>query len=198
MPRLLFLPGAGGRASFWQPAGDLLPVDWERHYFSWPGLGLQPADPEVQRLDDLVELVIARLDRPADLVAQSMGALVALKATLRAPEMVRRLVLTGPSSGVPVGDLGGADWRPDYRHEFPKAAHWITEAGEDLSARLPSIEAPTLLLAGERDIISPLAVSEYLGSLLPDARVQIIAGGAHDFPETHAAEVAALIAGHLG
>jgi pimeloyl-ACP methyl ester carboxylesterase len=198
MPRLLFLPGAGGRASFWQPVGDLLPPEWERHYFSWPGLGLQPSDPAVQGLEDLIGLVIAKLDQPADLIAQSMGALVALMVTLRAPEMVRRLVLTGPSSGVPVGDLGGADWRPDYRHEFPKASHWITEAGEDLSASLPSIQAPTLLLVGERDIISPPAVGEYLSGLLPDARVEIIAGGAHDFPETHAELVAAQIARHLG
>lgn len=198
MARLLFLPGAGGRASFWHPVGELLPAEWERHYLSWPGLGEQPSDPAVQGIADLVRMVVDRLDMPADLVAQSMGAYVALKAALAAPDKVRRMVLAGAASGVPVAELGGADWRPDYRHEFPEAAGWITEAGGDLSGRLRGIRAPTLLLAGDRDVISPVAVGERLAELLPDARLEIIRGGEHDFPETHATEVAELVRRHLG
>lgn len=197
MARLLFLPGAGGRASFWHPVGELLPAEWERHYFSWPGLGVQPPDPAVRGIDDLVRMVVDRLDSPADLVAQSMGAFVALKAALAAPGKVRRMVLAGPASGVPVGELGGADWRPDYRHEFPGAAQWITEAGEDLSNGLRTLQVPTLLLAGDRDVISPIAVGARLAELLPDARLEIIGGGAHDFPETRAGEVAELVRRHL-
>lgn len=197
MARILFLPGAGGRASFWHPVGHLLPAEWERHYLAWPGLGEQPPDPAVQGIDDLVRMVVARLDSPADLVAQSMGALVALKTALAAPDKVRRLVLAGAASGVAVAELGGADWRPDYRHQFPEASRWITEADEDLSHPLSGIRAPALLLAGDRDVISPVAVGERLQALLPNAQLEIIRGGGHDFPEAHAAETATAIERHL-
>ena len=168
------------------------------HFFAWPGLGNEPADPDVGGIDDLVALVLAELDQPADLIAQSMGGLVAIKAALAAPGKVRRLVLAATSAGVPVADLGGADWRADYRRSFPNAAAWITEPQPDLSAELGRIAAPTLLLWGDADPVSPPAVGRRLQALLPDARLHIVAGGDHDLAVTHAAEVAPLIAAHLG
>ena len=148
-------------------------------------------------LDDLVSMVLAQMDEPCDLIAQSMGGLIALKAALAAPERVARLVLAGTSGGVPVHDLGGADWRGDYRRDYPNAAPWIMDVPEDLSGRLGSVAAPTLLLWGDKDPISPLAVGERLASLLPHARLRIVEGGSHDFPQTHAAVVAPLVAEHL-
>lgn len=197
MSPILFLPGAGGSASFWRPVAERLSLDRSSHFFAWPGLGDEAPDPAVRSIDDLVRMVLARLDQPCDLVAQSMGGFVALKAALAAPERIRRLVLTGTSGGVPVEDLGGADWRENYRKQHPRAAAWITEAREDLSARLPAIRAPVLLLWGDRDAISPVAVGERLAALLPNARLQVVPGGDHDFPVTHAPEIAPLIARHL-
>jgi len=194
---VLFLPGAGGGADFWRPVADHLDLDRPMRRLAWPGLGNEPASSDVNGVDDLVALTLDAMTEPTDLVAQSMGGLVAIKAALAAPERVRRLVLTGTSGGVPVADLGGADWRPDYRANFPKAAAWIVEAREDLSARIPAIRAPVLLLWGDRDAISPVAVGERLTALLPDASLHIVSGGDHDFPVTHAAEVAPLIRRHL-
>ncbi|MDB5461172.1 MAG: alpha/beta fold hydrolase [Caulobacteraceae bacterium] len=142
-------------------------------------------------------MVVEQMVEPVDLIAQSMGGLIAIKAALAAPDRVRRLVLTGTSGGLPVDDLGGADWRTTYRSEFPNAATWITEVREDLSARLPSISAPTLLLWGDRDSVSPLSVGKRLQDLLPDAVLRVVAGGGHDFVQTHAAEIAPLMADHL-
>jgi pimeloyl-ACP methyl ester carboxylesterase len=190
---LLFLPGAGGSAAFWRPVAERLGQDRPMRRLAWPGLGNEPVSPEVRGLDDLVDLTLAAMTEPSDLVAQSMGGLVAIRAALAAPERVRRLVLTGTSGGLPVADLGGADWRSNYRANFPRAATWIAEAREDLSARIPSIRAPVLLLWGDRDPISPVAVGERLAALLPTASLRIIPGGEHDFPVTHAAEVAPLI-----
>jgi pimeloyl-ACP methyl ester carboxylesterase len=113
--RMLFLPGAGASASFWRPVADRLDPDRPRHFFAWPGLGHEPHDPQVQGLDDLVSMVLAELDGPSDLIAQSLGGLVALRVALSAPDRVRRLVLTVTSGGVRVHDLGGSDWRTDYR-----------------------------------------------------------------------------------
>ena len=192
---LFFLPGAGGSAAFWQPVAERLPTVRPRHFFSWPGLGDEPPDPAIASLDDLVALVLAKLDHPADLIAQSMGGLVAVKVALAAPRKVRRLVLTATSAGLPM--KGAADWRPIYREAFPQGADWIGDPQPDLSAQIATIEAPTLLLWGDRDPISPVTVGQILCSLLPNADLKVIAGGTHDLAVTHADQVAPLIAAHL-
>jgi 2-hydroxy-6-oxonona-2,4-dienedioate hydrolase len=123
-----------------------------------------------------------------------------LRVALSAPDRVHRLVLTVTSGGVPVHDLGGSDWRPDYRREFPEAASWITEANqtcEDLSVKLASIDVPTLLIWGDADLISPLSVGERLHRLLPRSDLRIVRGGGHDLARTHAREVATLVTTHL-
>jgi pimeloyl-ACP methyl ester carboxylesterase len=195
---VVFLPGAGGDPGFWRPVGDRLPaVPGRRTYLGWPGLGDRPADPDVRGLDDLVEMVEGALTRPAALVAQSMGGVVALRVALRRPERVRRLVLAATSGGVDVAGLGGADWRPDYRRQFPRAARWILDERADLTADLGRVPAPALLLWGDRDPISPVAVGERLASLLPDATLRVIPGGGHGFAAERPGDVAPLIAAHL-
>ena len=127
MAKILFLPGAGASPDFWKPVGALLPADWPKHYFGWPGLGDQPHDPAIKGMDDLVRLVAAKMDGPVDLVAQSMGGVIAARLAIEQPQNVRRLVLTVTSGGVDMAGLGASDWRADYRKSFPRAAAWITE-----------------------------------------------------------------------
>src|SRR5437879_10834250 len=119
MPKLIFLPGALGAAAFWHPVGDRLPVEWQKVYLDWPGLGAQRPDPDVRGFDDLVRRVEAELTAPSVLVAQSMGGVVAIRAALKHPDKVQSLVLVATSGGVDVTGLGGADWRADYRAEHP-------------------------------------------------------------------------------
>ncbi|WP_232629754.1 alpha/beta fold hydrolase [Methylobacterium sp. Leaf118] len=195
MTQTFFLPGAGASAHFWRPVADRTRLDGV--FFAWPGLGDEPAHQAVSGLDDLVAMVTDRMGAPVDLVAQSMGGLVAIKAALKAPDRIRRLVLVATSGGVPAADLGGTDWRADYAAAFPRAARWILEAGEDLSEPIRSIRAPTLLIWGDRDPISPVSVGERLRALLPNATLHVVRGGDHDLARDRAAEVAGLIEGHL-
>ena len=197
---LLFLPGAGGSAQFWQPVAELLPEEWPKVMLSWPGLGREPHDPDVNSLDDLVNMVsacIAMSPTRVDLIGQSMGGLVAIRAALRHTYRIRRLVLTGTSAGLDVASLGGTNWRADYRREYPTAAPWITETTADHTADLPRLTTRTLLLWGESDDISPPAVGERLLTLLPNAHLEIIPAGDHGFPHDMPAETAAAIARHL-
>ena len=115
MPKVLFLPGAGGSPDFWKPVGSHLPAEWPKHYFGWPGLGHQPHDPAIGSLDDLVKLAVREIDEPVDLVAQSMGGVIAARIALERPFQVRRLVLCVTSGGVDMAGLGAADWRQQYR-----------------------------------------------------------------------------------
>ena len=197
MPDILFLPGAGASPDFWKPVGSRLPGDWPKHYFGWPGLGHQPHDPAISGIDDLVQLVAARMDRPVDLVAQSMGGVIAARIAIERPRLVRRLVLSVTSGGVDMAGLGAVDWRPDYRRSFPQAAGWITAAGSSPDLPVEEIAAPTLLIWGDADPISPVAVGRHLAARLPDARLEIVPGGNHDVAATHPDRVAALIARHL-
>ncbi len=197
----IFLPGAGGSAEFWQPVADRLPAAWPKILLSWPGLGDQPHDPGVNGIDDLVGLVTARIaaaDGPVDLIGQSMGGLITIRAALRHPDRIRRIVLTGTSGGVDVAGLGGVDWRADYRRNFPNAAGWITETRADHATDLHAIQAPVLLLWGDVDPVSPLAVAHYLAERLPRATLAIVPGGDHAFPFMLADLTAPPIARHLG
>jgi pimeloyl-[acyl-carrier protein] methyl ester esterase len=49
----------------------------------------------------------------------------------------------------------------------------------DLRDALPEISQPALVIAGERDGLSPPQASHYLAQAMPDARLAVIAGAAH-------------------
>ena len=195
--KILFLPGAGGSPHFWEPVAAALPSAWPREHFGWPGLGAQPHDPAIRGLDDLKELVMAKIDRPVDLVAQSMGGVLAAQIALEHPELVRRLVLCVTSGGVDMAGLGASDWRADYRKSFPEAVEWITDVRNSAPLPVEKIAVPTLLIWGDSDAVSPLAVGRHLASRLPNAHLEIVPGGDHDVASTHADLVARLIAKHL-
>ena len=197
MTTVFFLPGSGASPEFWKPAGELLPSDWRKTYFGWPGLGDQPADPAVASIDDLVALVASRMTGPVDLVAQSMGGVLAARLALSRPELVRRLVLTVTSGGIDMARFGAADWRPDYRKRFPNAAEWIYRPSVASPLPVERITQPALLIWGDCDRISPLAVGQHLEKSMPDARLHVVAGGGHDLARSHPAQAAELIERHL-
>jgi pimeloyl-ACP methyl ester carboxylesterase len=196
--RLLFLPGAGADPEFWKPLGNLLPAQWQKTYLGWPGIGNQPPHPDVNGFDDLVALVEANLgDSPVDLLAQSMGGAIALRVALNHPNRIRRLVLAATSGGIDVTKLGAADWRPAYQAAFPNSATWITQTRPDFTSEASQIKQPTLLLWGDTDPISPLAVGETLLRMLPSASLHVVRGGDHGFVNDRAPEIANVVQRHL-
>lgn len=197
MNRVVFLPGAGGDPAFWKPVADRLDASIDAVRLAWPGLGSVPARDDVRGFDDLVRLTLETMDRPVDLVAQSMGGVAAIRAALARPDRVRRLVLTATSGGLDVRSLGATDWRPEYRRDFPDAAPWIFEPVGDLTERIPSITAPALLIWGAADPISPPDVGKRLASLLPNATLVVIRGGGHACAHDRADEVVPHIARFL-
>ena len=196
-PRILFLPGASGAGAFWRPVVDLLPAEWEMSCLDWPGLGDVPPDPAIRSLEDLVELALSRVSETVDLVAQSMGGVVAVLAALRCPDRIRRLVLVATSGGVNLARFDAEDWRPSFRAQYPATPAWITDAGPDLSDKLPGLQAPTLLLWGGADTVSPRGVGAYLEAQLPHAHLVVVPDADHMFARDRAAEVAPLIQAHL-
>jgi pimeloyl-ACP methyl ester carboxylesterase len=196
--RVVFLPGVGADPDFWRPVGERLPAAWDKVYLGWPGLGHQRPHPSVNGWEDLLAMVDDAIGKgPADLAAQSMGGYLALTTALRHPGRVRRLALTVTAGGLDLAALGAIDWRDNYRREYPNAAAWVYERPGDLAEQLGQVRAPALLIWGDADPISPLAVGRRLAELLPDATLKVVAGGDHGLVETHAAEVAPWIEAHL-
>lgn len=195
--KLFFLPGALGRMDFWVPAAELIRHPAEKIHFGWPGFGPTPADPDVKGIDDLVDKVIAALDAPCALIAQSMGGVIAIQAALARPDLVTHLILAATSGGIDVAGLGAQDWRPSVRNDYPALPDWFLDYHADLAQRLAELQMPVLLLWGDSDSISPVKVGQKLAACLPRSDLSIFEGADHDLAYTHAAQVAALIDRHL-
>jgi pimeloyl-ACP methyl ester carboxylesterase len=194
----VFLPGAGGRASFWRPVAERLADLGRSLVFGYPGMGDCPADPTLTSLDGLFRWLVEQLPaEPSDVIAQSMGGVLAVRLALDRPELLSRLVLVATSGGVDVARLGGAEWRPDFRTSWPNAPSWFIDDRTDLTDRLKDIRARTLLLWSDADPISPLSVAHFLAERIPDSRIVTIAGGTHAFANERPDEVASIIRPHL-
>ena len=194
--RLLFLTGALARTAFWHPLSRLLASPASRIHVSWPGFSGVPRDPGVRGIHDLASRVLAELDQPSAIIAQSMGGVVAMLAALRRPELVTHLVLTVTSGGMDLRPFDAEDWRRRGAAD-PGLPDWFTSYHDDLTPHLPALRMPTLLLWGDADPISPVKVGERLAALLPRAELHVFAGADHDLGCTHARLLAPLVDRHL-
>lgn len=194
---LLFLPGASGNTPFWQPVSQLLAHPAERLHLGWPGFGVTPADPQVHGLKDLVASVVAAIQTPTALIAQSMGGVIAVLAALAKPQLITHLVLSVTSDGMDMARFGAEDWRPGFLAANPALPDWFASDRQDLTRQLPGLNIPTLLLWGDADPLSPVAVGQRLAALLPRAELHVFPGGEHDLGHTRAREIAPLIDRHL-
>jgi 3-oxoadipate enol-lactonase len=69
--------------------------------------------------------------------------------------------------------------------------------GVDTTARLPQIAVPTLVLAGELDLGTPVEMARALADGIPDARLQVLAAASHlgaiEQPQAFAQAVGAFV-----
>jgi pimeloyl-ACP methyl ester carboxylesterase len=194
---LLFLPGAAGDISVWRRVSDGLSHGGARRFFRWPGFGGAPQDESVTGIADLVGQVVEEITGPTVLFAQSMGGLIALRAALQRPEEIRALVLSVTSGGIDVGALGAVDWRSQFEQQNPDAPRWFLDAKDDVSPDLHKISVPALLLWGDSDPISPVAVGRRLAQMLPQAELIVVGGGTHDLVSERSDQVLPHIERHL-
>ena len=69
-------------------------------------------------------------------------------------------------------------------------------AGHDTSARLPSLERPTLVVHGDADAMLPVGNGRMIASLIPGARLEVLEGVGHMFWWERPERSAALIREH--
>lgn len=194
--QVLFLPGAGGRRAFWEPVAARLTRTGPHFFFPWPGFGDEPSDPRIRSIDDLYSWLVARVPVGlSDLVAQSMGGVLAMRFAIDHPDRVRRLVLVATPGGTRA--RFGVDWGPGFRAEHSSVPDWFERDTTELDARLHALRAPTLLIFGDEDPIAPVAMGEHLMTLLGDARLLVIRGGTHALAVERTDEVAREVDKHF-
>jgi poly(3-hydroxyoctanoate) depolymerase len=190
---VVYLPGGGGRSSFWRPVADRLWRLGAPIVLGYPGFGDAPSDPEIRSLPDLYQAILAVLPPRFHVVAQSMGNVLALRLALEHPERVASLVLCTLSGGVDVRALGGAEWRDSLRAEQQGMPTWFIDDRSDFADRLGSVRPPALLLNGDQDPLSPVSVGEFLQARLPKARRHVVKGGSHSMAQDDPDQIAPLI-----
>jgi pimeloyl-ACP methyl ester carboxylesterase len=162
--------------------------------------------------------VVALLDHlgiaEADLFGFSLGGLVAYAIAVGAPARIGKLIVASADAHRPPGresaPLGEdrlptpADfqaWRDAYEAVAPDPAHFDQFAARTSAMvhefpawtdELRSLQAPTLLVFGDRDF-SPLADVLELFELLPDAQLAVLPGTTHVGLTRRPAELLALL-----
>jgi 2-hydroxy-6-oxonona-2,4-dienedioate hydrolase len=173
---------------------------------------VRPAVREPRPISELAELLAAELDRPATVVANSMGCQVAAELAVRRPELVDALLLVGPTvdphargTARNLARLVADAWfepprltaivARDYLATGPRAV--LRQARFALAHRieelLPRIHQPAVVLRGAHDPICSEAWAREAAALLSNGRLVTIAGAAHAAHFSHPRAVADLV-----
>lgn len=194
---LVFLPGASGNTQFWNPLIAQFPNHYTTQVIAYPGFHGMATDPDIHSFNDLSNYVIAQIQQPSILIAQSMGGIFAIAAVLQKTELVKGLILIATSGGINLDRFEVQDWRQFYRQEYVEYPDWFVTTKVDYEQSLLDIEVSTLLIWGDQDPISPIEVGEYLNQLLQKSKLYIVEGGDHLLAEKYAEQVAIQINDYL-
>ncbi|HEX6926024.1 MAG TPA: alpha/beta fold hydrolase [Longimicrobiaceae bacterium] len=202
---LVLLHGLSGSGRWWERNINGLAT---RHRVLIPdlvGYGRSPLAGRVPTLDAMADLLASWLDvleiEQADVAGHSMGGQVAIHFAVRHPQRLHRLVLVD-AAGIPRpttprhvarfaleiaplwrwGDpsflrvIVGDAWTAGPRTLLRSIGHILRD---DVRPLLPRIQAPTLILWGERDSWVPLSHALELRQGIPDSSLVILRGAAH-------------------
>ncbi|HSK19402.1 MAG TPA: alpha/beta hydrolase [Longimicrobiales bacterium] len=168
-----------------------------------PHTGLRPADSAAF----LIELARALGIRRAVFIGHSLGAQAIVQVAERRPDLAAALVLVGPTGAPGRFELLRQAWGlavearrtsasviAAVAREYVSASParyigtWLRHSRDELPARLPRIQCPALILAGDADPVCRPEFIELLRHRMPHAAVEWVRGGTHALPRGHAEE----------
>ncbi|WP_170121219.1 alpha/beta fold hydrolase [Geodermatophilus tzadiensis] len=194
-----------------------------------PGFGRSPRDPHTRwpggpDVARQTEHLVAWLDAAgitrATFFGNSIGSQVAVELAVRHPERVERLVLSGPTPD----PRYRRPWKQypqvlrNMAFEVPTlqalfqveylstgvarmVQQLVRSADDPVELRLPDVKASTLVVRGRHDRTLSQEWAEQVTRLLPDGRLAVVEGAAHNAhysaPDVSARLVAAFLAGEL-
>jgi pimeloyl-ACP methyl ester carboxylesterase len=162
-----------------------------------PRTGVHPS----QTADFLLDFARALGIRRAVWVGHSLGAQAVVHVADRRPDVAAGLVLVGPTGAPGRYELIRQAWglavearrtspgvigavAREYIRTSPLRyiGTWLRHGGDRLTTRLPHIQCPTLILAGDADPVCRPAFIELLRHRIPRAEVDWVRGGTHALP----------------
>ncbi len=216
---LVLLHGLAASSRWWRYNVPALSEHFRVHAPDLVGFGrsrartLAPAIPEMARL--LWQWLDARQVGKTHLIGHSMGGQIAIHMATRQPARVQRLVLVS-AAGIPrefslvaaarlLAEIisprrwGNPAFLPTVATDVLRAGpRSLLRAGlhilrDDVRPLLPQIKAPTLLVWGRQDPLTPLVHGQEMANAIPDAKLVVFEDAAHmpmvDRPEQFNREV---------
>lgn len=203
---VVLLHGLSGSWRWWRHTVPGLRRHYRVHVPEMIGFGGSRGAVRHPTLPEMAGLLVRWLDaigvERAHFVGHSMGAQVGVHLAGRWPERIDRLVLSD-AAGIPhplsSHHLLDVAWRLVRPRAWGRIGFFPTIAtdalrtgprtmaralrsivADDIRPLLPRVRAPTLLLWGEHDPITPVADAEVIAGLIPDARLVVIEGASHN------------------
>jgi pimeloyl-ACP methyl ester carboxylesterase len=200
---IVFIHGLGGTTATWDGVvaelGDryhTVAVDLLGH-----GRSPVPEDPDEYTRDAALadlDKVLASLGEPAVLVGHSLGGYLALAHAATRRGVARAIVVlnTGPGFRDPEKREGWNERSRRNAHRFGvpvQATNLNLQEDSVVMDHLAEMDVPTLVLAGELDRPEYQSSGQYLERKMPNAHLEVVAGGEHNMQESHAVEIATII-----
>lgn len=155
--------------------------------------------------DFLIAFAQAAGVRRAVWIGHSLGAQAVVHVAARRPDLAAGIVLAGPTGapgrlellrqarGLAV-EAKRTSWQViravarDYIRTSPVryVGTWLRHTNDSLLERLPAVQCPALILAGDADPVCRPEFIELLRHRMPHAAIAWIRGGTHALPRGHA------------
>lgn len=203
-PPVILLHGLAGSSGWWRYSMPALAARFSTHAPDLVGFGRSHGALR-RSIADTAQLIVAWLhargiERP-HIIGHSMGGQIAIHLAAEHPDSVQRLVLVG-AAGIPrpisltqavrfaAEVLPPRAWgTPRF---LPRVAVDTLRAGprsmarslasiiqDDVRPLLPRVAAPTLLIWGALDPLTPLRDGELMAARIPHAELRVFANSAH-------------------
>jgi pimeloyl-ACP methyl ester carboxylesterase len=200
-PWLVMLHGGLGIVDYW---GNQVPDFAKDHrvlLIESRGHGRSTRDDKTYTYELMASDVVAVMDKlgidKASIVGWSDGGIIALVMALNNPDRLDKIVALGANSdpsGVDFDVAGGATFgqyvtnagknyervssTPKDYDAFVKAISKMWETEPNITAKLGAIKTPTLIMAGQYDVIKD-AHTRMMAATIPGAKLEIVANTAH-------------------
>jgi pimeloyl-ACP methyl ester carboxylesterase len=201
-PPLILLHGLSGSGRWWSRNVPVFSSSFRTYSIDLPGFG-ESRGVRWSRLDDiadhLAEWLVDEGLPPAHVAGHSLGGAVAARLAARHPDRIDRLVLvdaairpqrTRPTARpahvmrtISRGSLGFAPLlMRDLVRSHPRSlvAATVDALQSDWEPHLRRIDAPTLVIWGEHDAITPIALGHQIAAVVPSARLITLAEAGHN------------------
>lgn len=199
-----------------QPTARLLAPVYRVFTPDLPGSGRSQGDASCSNLAELADLLadwMAAICLPhAHFLGNSVGCQVLIHLALRHPTLVQRLILTGPTMDPQARTVPRevVRWLKNVPYEPPALLaivlrdfctigfrrFWTTlraSLRDPVEHYLPHVTVPTLVVRGTHDTVISQRWAEEITCLLPQGRLVVVPGAAHDVTYNAAPELATLV-----